>query len=195
MRLTWLLLVALAAGCLGPIGGYAVRPDEMARAANEPTEGCPDLSGTYQVRPSANWLSTAPRPEGSQRGPLAPSRPLTLFFLAIDRPETFERATLVGPASSRRLSFTFEGNSIEPRQVLLEEGVDYQCDHGAVLLERGPRVVSRDRANIQLYRGHAGALVEQTAIEEPGVWFLILPLWAFKWDVEWNRYSPVGAAP
>jgi hypothetical protein len=167
----------------------------MARVANGPAEGCPDLSGTYQVQPSANWLSTALRPEGPQRGPLAPSRPLTLFFPGVDRPETFERATVAGPASSRRLGFTFEGTNVEPRRVLLEEGVDYHCDHGAVLFDRGPRVVSRDGATIQLYRGYAGALIEQTAIEEPGLWLLVLPLMAYKWDVEWNRYSPVGAAP
>jgi hypothetical protein len=132
---------------------------------------------------------------GGARHSTTQVRPFTLFFPGVDQALAFGHVAVIGPNSSRRLRFTFEGTNIEPREILLEEGVDYRCDHGTVRFKRGPRVASSDEAAIELYRGAGATLIEQTTIEEPGIWLLVVPLWAFKWSGEWNRYDPAGAPP
>jgi hypothetical protein len=195
MRIPWLVAAVLSVGCLGSNGGQLVRPDELAPVSLGPPEGCGDLSGTYRVQPSLSRRSVEPASGEPLDGPRRPARPLALFFAGLDRPEAFERATVVGPSSDRRLRITFVGTDVERREILLEEGLDYRCDHGAVRFERGRRVLGREQAIIRLFRGDSGALVEETAIQGPALWFLMVPLGADSWQGEWSSYPRLEDAP
>ena len=186
-------LLALAAvgtaGCYGGIGGRLATPSGFEREDGGLGRTCPDIAGVHQARSSAlaagTWLDGFPVHA-------VESRHLSQFFTGLEGAEALGRVA-VHPAPGQ-LALEFTGDAGDTRRLLLQEGVDFRCDAGRYRLLASARVRHRHGATIHLYRGPGGALVEETLIDSPMGWLLLLPVLAGKQDGEWSSYPAVAEA-
>jgi hypothetical protein len=176
-------------GCYGPIGGRLVTPSGFELEDGGRGRTCPDLAGVYLAQSGA--LAAATWLEGSPVAPVQ-SRHLSQFFTGLEGAETLGRVAI--RPSSGQLTLEFQGDAGDTRRLVLQEGSDFRCDAGRYRLLGSARVKHRDGATVHLYRGPGGALVEETLIDSPTGWLLLLPVLTGKQDGEWSSYPAVAEA-
>jgi hypothetical protein len=178
------------AGCYGPIGGRLATPTGFERQDGGRDRTCPDIAGVHLARSGSlaagTWL------EGMPVFAVG-SRHLSQFFTGLDGAEALGRV-VIHPAPGQ-LVLEFQGDAGDSRRLVLQEGVDFRCDGGRYRLLASTRVKHRDGATVHLYRGPGGALVEETLIDSPMGWLLVLPVLTGKQDGEWSSYPAVVEAP
>ncbi len=178
-----------AVGCYGPIGGRLVTPSDFEPEDSGQGRTCPDLAGVYLAQSGA--LAAATWLEGYPVVPVM-SRHLSQFFTGLEGAETLGRVAI--HPSSGQLTLEFQGETGDTRRLVLREGSDFRCDAGRYRLLGSARVKHRDGATVHLYRGPGGALVEETLIDSPTGWLLLLPVLTGKQDGEWSSYPAVAEA-
>jgi hypothetical protein len=187
-------LLALAAvgtaGCYGAIGGRLATPAGFERDDGGRGRTCPEIAGVHEAQ--SNALAAGTWLEGFPVSAVG-SRHLSQFFTGLEGAEALGRVA-VQPAPGQ-LTLEFQGDTGETRRLVLEEGVDFRCDAGRYRLLASVRVRHRHGATIHLYRGPGGTLVEETLIDSPMGWLLLLPVLAGKQDGEWSSYPAVAEAP